>query len=290
VRRALTLSKTKTSCAARALACALWLLGAAAVAADASKPVPAQVRAVHRLADLGGNVESFCTTLVETAELTLQTPNHPVASQLDAGQRERWLGAVKRACEPGRAIDRHLRAFAVGYDAAAARAVTAWYTSETGQRLLALEGAAAETDWDAEVSPFVDEITQEPVPVERVKLFERIEAALQTTEDAALLQAGIAEILTYSARTLQPETERAPREEIDRQLALLRSQYAGALRQQQSIVFMFVYREATDEALAAFADFAESDAARWLHTTHRMAMLQLVAETREQIEGELGAS
>ena len=38
--------------------------------------------------------------------------------------------------------------------------------SETGARLLALEAAAGETDWDAEVSPFIDQITKEPVPVE----------------------------------------------------------------------------------------------------------------------------
>ncbi len=273
-----------------ALLVCLMALGSAVAAPFAqAEPtaVPAQVRALHQLTDLSTNVESFCQTLVETAQLTIQTPDHPMTKQLDASQRERWLSAVTKACEPDRAVERHLRAFAADYTPDAARAVTDWYTSETGKHLLALEAAAAETDWDAEVSPFIDQITKEPVPVERVKLFERIDAAVQSTEDAALLQAGVGEILTYAARALMPEAERTPREAIDQQLAALRTHYAQQMRNQQSVVFMFVYRGASDEELAAFADFAESPAAHWLHASHRMAMLQLIAELREEVEAEL---
>lgn len=285
----------------RATLLALWLgigsiVGGLAASTDArtahaaENVIPAQVRAVHQLADLGGNVTSFCATLVEQAEYTLQTPGHPLAQKLSKPQQTRWLAAVKEACEPERATRRHLAAFAAGYDSEAARAVSAWYTSEAGRRLLALEQGAADTNWDEEVMPFVDAIVKEPVPVERVKLFERIDRATQSTADAAELQAAISEILTFAAEALLPESERTPPEAIDRDLAAYRAHLTSQLAGQQSIVFMFVYRDASDADLAAFAEFSESPPARWLHTNHRMAMLQLVAELRAEIEASLGAS
>ena len=274
---------------AAALVCAiafgLWL-GPAAHAE--TKPVPAQVRALHRLARLDGNVASFCATLIETAELTAGDAEHPTMQKLDPAARSRWLAHIRNACEPARATEQHLRAFAADYDAEAARAVTDWYTSETGAKLLALEAEAAETDWDAEVMPFVDRIMKEPVPIERVELFERIDAALQPTEDAALLQAGIGEILTWSIQPLLPEADRTPRGQIDQELAALRLHYEQQMGRQQSVVFMFVYRDASEEELAAFADFSESKSARWLNACHRMAMLQLIAELREELVASLG--
>jgi hypothetical protein len=263
-------------------------LAGPALADSPPGPVPAQVRAMHRLARLDGNVESFCATLVETAQLMLQTPDHPLLQQLDGAARERWLAGIQQACEPGRATELHLRAFAAAYQAEAARAATAWYTSETGQHLLSMEAAAAETDWDAEVSPFIDEIFREPVQLDRIALFERINAAMQTTEDAAILQAGISEILTYAARALLPEAERTPREAIDRDLEALRVHYGQQMRNQQQVVFLFVYREASDAELAAFADFAESPGAQWLNASHRMAMAQLISALRADVEAALG--
>ncbi len=260
----------------------------ASTAQAARSPVPAQVRAVHQLAHLSANVEAFCATLVETAEATAGSADPSMLQVLDDAARARWLAAIRDACQPDAARERHLRAFAVGYEADAARAVTDWYTSDTGRRLLALETSASETDWETEVSPFIDRLMKEPVDVERVKLFERIEAALQTTEDAAQLQAAIAEILTWSAQPLLPEAARTPPAEIDRELAALRLHFGQQLRRQQSVIFMYVYRDASDAELAAFADFAESPGARWLNASHRMAMLQLVAELREEIVAELG--
>jgi hypothetical protein len=250
--------------------------------------IPAQVRALHTLADLGTNVTSFCTTLIDNAAAEMTNPASTLNQNFDAATRTRWFAAIEAACNADEARERHLAAFAAGYDPESARAVTDWYTSETGRRLLALEQAAADTDWDAQVLPFIEEINREPVPVERVKIAERIDAATGATEDTALLQSGITSILTYGGRALAPETERVPRAEIDAQLEALRQQIAGQMRAQQAIIFMFVYRDASDAELEAFAQFAESDAARWLFATHRMAMLQLIAETREDVEARLG--
>ena len=278
---------------ASAIACMLaacfaigWVVSASAD--PASSAIPAQVRALHTLTDLGTNVDSFCRTLIENAATEMANPASPMNQNFDAATRTRWFAAIETACKTDEARERHLAAFAAGYDPTSARAVTDWYTSETGSRLLALEQAAAETDWDAEVLPFIEQYNREPVPVERVKVAERIDAATGATEDAALLQAGITSILTYGGRALAPEAERMPRAEIDAQVEALRQQLAGQMRAQQAIVFMFVYRDASDAELEAFAEFSESDAARWLFATHRMAMLQLIAETREDIEARLG--
>jgi hypothetical protein len=262
-------------------------LGAPVPAFAKATVVPAQVRAIHQLADLGSNVQSFCETLIETAEITLRTEGHPIATQLDATQQKRWLASMRHACDVERANERHLAAFAADYNPEAARKVTDWYASDAGKRLLALENAAAETDWDAEVVPFIDEITKVPVPVERVKLFERIDTAVGSTEDAAILQSGIGEVLTWGAQALLPPAQRTPRAELDAQFAALRNQYAGQMRAQQSVIFMFVYRQATDEDLEAYTVFVESPSARWLHTSHRMAMMQLIAELREEVAQEV---
>ncbi len=270
-------------------ACALAVAVAERSGATTST-IPAQVRAVHQLADLRANVEAFCATLVETAEATARVADHPTLSKLDATARTRWLAEIRGACEPDAATERHLRAFAVGYDPDSARAVTDWYASDPGRRLLLLEAAAGETDWESEVSPFIDRLTREPVDLERVKLFERIDAALQTTEDAAQLQVGIGEILTFAAQPLLPERERTDSAEIEQELAAMRVQMAQQLRQQQSVIFMFVYRDASTEELEAFAAFAESPGARWLNASHRMAMQRLVVELRQEIVARLGGA
>jgi len=257
-------------------------------AADAPV-IPAQVRAIHQVAKLGANVESFCATLIETARITLQTAGHPLRNQLNAEQQERWLAALEGNCRSDEMSERHLAAFAADYDAESARSVSEWYTSEAGKRLLEFETAAAETDWEAEVVPFVEQIMREPVPVERVKLFERIDAAVGSTDDAAILQIGIGEVLTAGAQALLPDEKRTPRAELDAQFAALRAQAAGQMHAQQSVIFMYVYREASNAELAAYAEFAESPAGRWLHSTHRLAMVQLLAEIREAVAAELSA-
>ena len=252
-----------------------------------SPVIPAQVRAVYRLADLGTNVETFCLTLVENAGIELANESGALHQQLDAMQRTRWLSAIQTACQEDHARERHLAAFAVGYDAENARAVTRWYTSDTGRHMLEIEIEAAQTDWDAEISPFIDRITKSPVPVERVKLAERINAGSHAIEDTAMLQAGIASILTYGARALQPAGERTSRKGVDEQIEMIRQQIAYQMRAQQSVIFMFMYQDASDAELLAFAEFAESDAAQWLFASHRMAMLQLISEVREQVEAQL---
>jgi len=266
-------------------------LGAAArgrAAGGGAEVIPAQVRALHTLADLGTNVDSFCATLVDNAKAEAANAESAIWHGLDAQARTRWLDAIQAACQPEQARERHLAGFAAGYDAEAARAVTDWYTHETGRRLLALEAAAAETDWDAEVTPFLQQYDREPVPLERVELSERIDAATGATEDAALLQAGIASILSFGVRALAPAAERVPREQIDAEVEALRQSLVHQMRRQQSIVFLFVYREASTAELAAFADFTETPAARWLFASHRMAMLQLISEVREDVEKRLG--
>lgn len=274
------------------LVAAVGVIGSAALVGAAGAPspvIPAQVRALHTLADLGAHVDSFCATLVDDARAEAASSESPLGRSLDAPARARWLAAIETACQPQRARERHLAGFAAGYDAESARAVTDWYMGETGRKLLALEAAAAETDWDAEVVPFIEQYNREPVPLARVALAERIDAATGATEDAALLQAGIASILAHGGRALAPEAERLPRQDIDAQIEALRVSVAQQMRRQQSIVFLFVYREASDEELAAFADFTETPAARWLFATHRMAMLQLISEVREDVEARLAS-
>ena len=262
-------------------AATLWVSLPLAAAAEAPPAVPAQVRALHTLADLDTNVRSFCLTLVESAGAELTNPGSALQTLFDADTRTRWMAAIEQSCVPESASERHLQAFAAGYDPESARAVTDWYTSEAGRHLLALEAAAASTDWEAEVVPFVDRITKEPVPVERVKLVDRIDAATGATEDAALLQAGIVSIQTMTSQALLPADQRAPTEQIDAQLELIRQSTVQQMRAQLSIIMLFMFQEASDEELAAYADFTESKPARWLFATHRMAMLQLIAEVRE---------
>ena len=267
--------------ASRLAAIACFVFTAFSAAADAPPAVPAQVKALHTLADLDTNVRSFCLTLVESAGAELTNPGSALQTLFDAETRTRWMTAIEKSCVPDEASARHLQAFAAGYDPEAARAVTDWYTSEAGRHLLALEAAAANTDWEAEVVPFVDRITKEPVPVERVKLVERIDAATGATEDAALLQAGIVSIQTMASQALLPAEQRAPTEQIDAQLELIRQSTAQQMRAQLSVIMLFMFQDASDEELAAYADFTESKPARWLFATHRMAMLQLIAEVRE---------
>ncbi len=138
--------------------------------------------------------------------------------------------------------------------------------SETGRRLRALESQAdSELDEDA-YSAYVDELFAAPVPLERIRLLERLAVATRGAQIAADIESIAARVVARAVDRRGGETSdalAAAFERIDRQ----RVETVATLRAQSMVSMQYVYRRASDQELAEYVAFAESPAGAWLVDT-----------------------
>ncbi len=253
-----------------------WLVAAIAPAVVCRAEAEAEgARALYELADIGSSARELARELATRAETYPGT--------LSAAARARLRAAVRAVANEQRARDIAREAFAASYDARAARAVEAWYRSEPGERILAMEVKAATTDWERDMPRFVDSLNGIVTPLERVKVLERLQRATAAAQDSVAMQVGIARILTTASQALLDPSQRASESEIEASLAAMQEESLHKMRMQLSIVFLFVYRDATTDNLARYAEFAETGPASWLFSANRQAMQALA----ERLEAEL---
>jgi hypothetical protein len=158
-----------------------------------------------------------------------------------------------------------------------ARDALRWLQSPLGRRLTRLEAQATTLDGVAALDAYARRLQEERPPRSRLKLVDRLEAASRATDFTldvtARTSLGISLALDATlppAEQSGPETLRAF---VEAQREPLRPSVGRSLR----VAYLYRYREVSDENLAHYAAFLESESGAWYTRATQEAMLEALA-------------
>ena len=146
----------------------------------------------------------------------------------------------------------------------------AWYRSPLGKRITALElmALAFEKGWDSAVS-----IERKQASQQRIALVERLDAsggASETTVDVTL---SIVRSLTRAFQPVLPASARVSNAQLEDQIATARSRTLEQIRGACLVSMLLAYRSLTDQELAEYVKFVESEAGQWYMSVMNSALL-----------------
>ena len=161
-----------------------------------------------------------------------------------------------------------------------------WYRSPLGKRITGLElmALALESGLD-NVS-----IERKQASNERIALVERLDAvggASETTVDVTL---SIVRSLTRAFQPVLPVSARVSNAQLEEQIARARSRTLEQIRSACLVSMLLAYRSLTDQELAAYVRFAESEAGHWYMSVMNSALLAAVDVAAAATAGELATA
>jgi hypothetical protein len=218
---------------------------------------PLDVR-IFRLAGVDDHVLALSEALVLAAEAH--------AAELDPEVDDRLVDRARMAADPTRLLPAAEALFAArSGDGLLLESAHDFLVSDTGRRMRALEEQADSVLDDEAFSDFVDGLFAAPVPIERVGLLERLGMATRGAQIAADTEAIAARVIVRARHRDGVGPGSAPAlaavlAAIDRRS----NQTAERLRVQSTVWLQYVYRDASDDDLAAYVAFAESPTGIWL--------------------------
>ncbi len=236
-------------------------------------------RAVTAAGPVSGAERSGLDELLERSGLRVQLEG------LAAGVRVQFLRGQGRISNQDRAtIDRIASTnfdadaiysrikleFERNLDAEKLAGALAWYRSPLGKRITALElmALAFEKGWDSAVS-----IERKQASLQRIALVERLDAsggASETTVDVTL---SIVRSLTRAFQPVLPASARVSNAQLEDQIATARSRTLEQIRGACLVSMLLAYRSLTDQELAEYVKFVESEAGQWYMSVMNSALL-----------------
>ncbi|PYN01854.1 MAG: hypothetical protein DME07_12485 [Candidatus Rokuibacteriota bacterium] len=236
-------------------------------------------RAVTAAGPVSGAERSGLDELLERSGLRVQLEG------LAAGVRVQFLRGQGRISSQDRAtIDRIASTnfdadaiysrikleFERNLDAEKLAGALAWYRSPLGKRITALElmALAFEKGWDSAVS-----IERKQASLQRIALVERLDAsggASETTVDVTL---SIVRSLTRAFQPVLPASARVSNAQLEDQIATARSRTLEQIRGACLVSMLLAYRSLTDQELAEYVKFVESEAGQWYMSVMNSALL-----------------
>jgi len=236
-------------------------------------------RAVTAAGPVSGAERSGLDELLERSGLRVQLEG------LAAGVRVQFLRGQGRISSQDRAtIDRIASTnfdadaiysrikleFERNLDAEKLAGALAWYRSPLGKRITALElmALAFEKGWDSAVS-----IERKQASQQRIALVERLDAsggASETTVDVTL---SIVRSLTRAFQPVLPASARVSNAQLEDQIATARSRTLEQIRGACLVSMLLAYRSLTDQELAEYVKFVESEAGQWYMSVMNSALL-----------------
>lgn len=165
--------------------------------------------------------------------------------------------------------------------------VAEWLRSPLGQKIAALEVAAAlESDAAQRALPFTPSGRGGPPPA-RVALVERIDWTAGITDGSLESMLAVARAMAMAMNRALPADERQTTAQVERQMQQLRGQARARLAQSTLAFMLYQYRSLSEDELQQYADFLGSDAGRWYSATISKAMNRTVAAAAQRAAGEV---
>jgi hypothetical protein len=157
-----------------------------------------------------------------------------------------------------------------------------WLQTPLSRKITALESAANTLEAMEAIQQYGALLDSQPPPQSRLALIERLDKTTGATESALEIQGALVRALLEGGNSLLPEEKRPPSEQVDSLIASMRAQWREPLRQQLQVAMLYTYRDVSDEELAEYLAYWETEDGRWLtRTTNRALLDAMSAASRE---------
>ena len=206
--------------------------------------------------------------------------------RLDFDSR-RWLAqTIDTAFSPEAYVKPIRQALLDNYNADALARVLIWYRSPTGKKMVRLEQAGAAPGQLQARNKYLSTLENKQPSEDRLVLIFRIDEASHRSEatfaaDKALTNGwnlGIQQVLSATEMREVTQTQLA--------LDLFRAQLRDVVSEEILRDMMYVYRDATDAELRAYAEFLESDAGAWFFNTAYKGQQAVVEKAADKVAEE----
>lgn len=143
------------------------------------------------------------------------------------------------------------------------RAVVAWLKEPLGQRLVAMESAAAEAG-EAAMQAYVQTLNPADEAVrERAAVIVQLHESLDSVERSIEMIAGMTEAMLVAVNEFVPDAERMTDEQRAQIVGAQEDQYRQSMPGYMVAHSFYTYREASIADLEAYVRFLNSPAGRW---------------------------
>jgi hypothetical protein len=184
-----------------------------------------------------------------------------------AKMRKKALAIMKNSCDPELAQE-----------------VLDWLLSPLGQKITALESIQFSPKTLQEVQSFSKQLQNNPPPLNRDTLIERLDAAAGASEKNVEVAMAI---LAQTAAAMQgalSKGEKISAEEVRRQVALRRPQLEENAKKTTRVSLIYLYRTLTDKELERYVTFSESETGTAYHKMAFEALMAALSDAAEENE------
>lgn len=157
-----------------------------------------------------------------------------------------------------------------------------WLQSPLGRRIQALEAEAGRPEAVQKMMQYAANFQSNPPTNERGMLIVRLDEVVGVTEITVTLQTETLRSMIVGIMGTLPPEKRTAQSEIDQMVANMGAQLAPILKPQVVISLFFTYREASDEELAEYIAYMESEDGRWLNRVTTQALMDAMTAGGER--------
>ena len=202
-------------------------------------------------------------------------------SPLDAKERAALLQALAAAfgAEPILATVRGV--LRKDYDPQLMGVFVAQLRTPTLRRLTAMEVEADTPELAQKLPAFAAGLKANPPPAARMSRLARLDAATGTAAYMLELRGAVVRAGVRAIEPMLPPARRPKPGAVDAAIAGMIAQQRDLMRQEVLVLFLYVYRGATDAELDEYIAFEESEAARWFQGLYRRALIEGLAAASE---------
>ncbi len=202
-------------------------------------------------------------------------------SPLPAKERAAIAKIIAEAFRPGPILASVRTAFQRNYDAMQMGLALAQLRMPVVRKMTELEVAVNAADFGQKLRAFAAGLKDAPPPEDRVARLAQLDAISGATELMLDIRvSAVASTLKILSSLMPPDKRIAPAqaEVMARDLV---SQQRDAARQEMLLIFLYAYRDATDQELDEYIAIEGSEPGRWLQGIYKKALLEALTAASE---------
>ena len=202
-------------------------------------------------------------------------------SPLPAKERATVAKIIADAFRSGPILATVRTAFQKSYDPTQMGLLLAQLRTPLARKMSELEGATSEPDFAQKLRAFAVQLKDAPPAQDRVARLVQLEAINGATDLVLELRATSIATALKALSPLMPPEKRTPPDRVDALARDVAGQQRDATRQEMLLVYLYAYRDATDQELDEYIGIEGSEAGRWFHDIYRKARLEALTAATE---------
>ena len=185
------------------------------------------------------------------------------------------------AFRPGPILASIRAALQKNYDPLPMGLTLAQLRTPTARKIVALERTTADPDIVQKVQAFAAQLKDAPPAPERVARLAQLDAATGSTDFVLEFKMASVTAVFRVISTLMPQEQRPAAAKAEAAAKQLINQQREVTRQEMLVLFLYVYRGATDEELDEYVAMGSGEPGRWFQAVYRKGLIEALSAATE---------